>query len=76
MRRLTRPVVLCSVLLLTVFGTLSNNLLAPRAQDQDDPACRQSCFLEFQTCYFAALGSKSAGNKCLAAYKHCVAQCK
>lgn len=77
MRRLTRYLVLCTLLMLVAFGTLSSNSPAPRAQtDHDlDPACQFSCFVEFQACYFAAFPSKSEGNKCNAAYKHCIAHC-
>ena len=76
MRRLARYLLLCTVLLLVGYGILSSNSVSPRAQDQDDPACRDICFQQFQACYFAAFPSRPETHKCLAAYRHCIAHCK
>jgi hypothetical protein len=76
MRKLARYLIRCTVLLVVTFGTASSNAPAIRAQDADDPACRSSCFVEFQACYFAAYPSRPETNKCLAAYRHCIAHCK
>lgn len=75
MKKLTRYLLPCFVLLVLTFGTVSSNTLAPRPQNEDDPACSFNCFVQFQACYFAAFPSRSEGNKCVAAYRHCIAHC-
>ena len=76
MRKALLYLAICVSLLMATFGTVSSRSFAPKAQDQDDPACRDACVREFQSCYQAAYPSKPEGQKCLAAYRHCIAHCK
>jgi len=76
MRKAICFVALCTLLSIATFSTVSGGSPAPKAQDQDDAACRNACFVEYQSCFFAAYPSKPEMNKCLAAYRHCIAHCK
>ena len=76
MRKATRYVVTCLLFLIATFGTVSSSSRVRTPKDQDDPACRDACFREYQSCFFAAYPSKRATQKCLAAYHHCIGQCK
>ena len=76
MRKPVLFLAICISLLILTFGTVSTSSLAPKLQDQDDPACRDACVREFQACYQAVYPDRAAGHKCLAAYRHCIAGCK
>jgi hypothetical protein len=76
MKKAIRYVITCVLFLIATFGTVSSSSRVDKATVQDDPACRNACFTEYQTCFFAAYPSKPEMQKCLAAYHHCIAHCK
>lgn len=73
-----RRLSISTVLLLVFLGTaLSSSSVSSRAEDPHrDPACMNICFLNYQTCIFAAQPNRSEMNKCNSEYKHCIAHCK
>ena len=78
MTKLVRRLTISTVLLLVVLGTaLSSISVTSRAEDPHrDPTCMSICFLDYQTCIFAAQPNRSEMNKCNAEYKRCIAHCK
>jgi hypothetical protein len=71
-----RYLVFVALLLAMSLGTrLSTRSSASPMQHPIDPACLQFCQQQHSECFFGAQRN-SEEKKCLAEYRHCIAQCK
>jgi len=78
MKKLSRRLTICAVLLIVLLGTtLSGNSVATLADDPHrDPACIDACNFEFQACFAAAYPNRYEMNRCRAERQQCIAHCK
>lgn len=72
--RFVRFLVFATALLTMSFGFRSISSTPTSAQNDIDPACVSVCQLAQRECFIGATRN-SEQNKCLAEYRHCIAQC-